>query len=203
MVEIFNAKLASSSWRRESFEVLQLRVRAGYKFEVMSHPGVTATVTSGFFTWCLRNETLNESETYCLPTQGFTVQRSIIVIIKMTNIIIQLLSSSLSTGFVVFDKKGKICPTYVCTICIKHLLAMDSKYVIPMWDPEYVCMGFNICVCTCLIYLSVSPAPLCYCCSLKQTNRVARCLSMRAAAWKPCPTMFLHNFGHRRPPNGN
>ncbi len=131
MVEIFNAKLASSSWRRESFEVLQLRVRAGYKFEVMSHPGVTATVTSGFFTWCLRNETLNESETYCLPTQGFTVQRSIIVIIKMTNIIIQLLSSSLSTGFVVFDKKGKICPTYVFTICIKHLLAMDSKYVIP------------------------------------------------------------------------
>lgn len=60
------------------------------KFEVMSHPGVTATVTSGFFTWRLRNETLNESETYCLPTQGFAVQRSIIVIIKMTNIIIQL-----------------------------------------------------------------------------------------------------------------
>ncbi len=21
--------------------------------------------------------------------------------------------------------------------------------------------------------------------------------------WKPCPTMFLHNFGHRRPPNDN
>ncbi len=32
---------------------------------------------------------------------------------------------------------------------------------------------------------------------------VAHCLTMTAAVWKPCPTMFLHNFGHRRPPNGN
>lgn len=49
-VEFINAKPASSSWRRESFEVLQLRAQ-GYKFEVVSHPGVTAMVTSGIFTW--------------------------------------------------------------------------------------------------------------------------------------------------------
>ncbi len=54
-----------------------------------------------------------------------------------------------------------------------------------------------------LIDLTVIPAPLSYCCSLGQTNRVAHCLTMTAAVWKPCPTMFLHNFGHRRPPNGN
>ncbi len=50
----------------------------------------------------------------------------------------------------------------------------------------------------------ISPAPpLSYCCSLGQTNGVAHCLTMTAAVWKPCPMMFLHNFGHRRPPNGN
>ncbi len=53
------------------------------------------------------------------------------------------------------------------------------------------------------IDLSVSPAPLSYCCCLGQTNGVAHRLTMTAAVWKPCPTMFLHNFGHRRPPNGN
>ncbi len=53
------------------------------------------------------------------------------------------------------------------------------------------------------IDLSVSPAPLSYCCSLGQTNGVAHCLTMTAAVWKPCPTIVLHNFGHRSPPNGN
>ncbi len=47
------------------------------------------------------------------------------------------------------------------------------------------------------IDLSVSPTPLSYCCSRGQTNGVAHCLTMTAAVWKPCPTMFLHNFGHR------
>ncbi len=47
------------------------------------------------------------------------------------------------------------------------------------------------------------PAPLSYCCSLGQTNGVAHCLTMTDAVWKPCPTMFLHNFGHSRPPNVN
>ncbi len=47
------------------------------------------------------------------------------------------------------------------------------------------------------------PRPLSCCCSLGQTNRVAHCLTMTATVWKTCPTMFLHNFGHRRPPNGN
>ncbi len=53
------------------------------------------------------------------------------------------------------------------------------------------------------IELSISPAPLNYCCSLGQSNRVAHGLIMRAIEWKPCPTMCLQNFGHRRPPNGN
>ncbi len=51
--------------------------------------------------------------------------------------------------------------------------------------------------------LSVSPAPLSYCCSLGQTIRLAYSLSITTAVWKPCPTMFLHNFGHGRPPNVN
>ncbi len=53
------------------------------------------------------------------------------------------------------------------------------------------------------IDLSVSPAPLSYCCSLGQTNGIARCLTMTAEVWKPCSTMFLHNSGHWRPPNVN
>ncbi len=41
------------------------------------------------------------------------------------------------------------------------------------------------------IDLSVSPAPLIYCCLLGQRNGVANCLTMSVS-------MFLTNFGHRR-----
>ncbi len=44
---------------------------------------------------------------------------------------------------------------------------------------------------------TISPVTLSYCCSLRQTNRVVHLLTMTAAVWKPCFTVFLHNFGHR------
>ncbi len=33
---------------------------------------------------------------------------------------------------------------------------------------------------------------------MKTFQDLYHCLAMTAAVWKPCPTMFLHNFGHRR-----
>ncbi len=38
--------------------------------------------------------------------------------------------------------------------------------------------------------IGTPPPPPSYCCSLVQTNWVAHCLTMTAAVWKPCSTMF-------------
>ncbi len=44
----------------------------------------------------------------------------------------------------------------------------------------------------------VSPDPLSYCCSLGQTNNLLTVLQWQLQCEKPCPMMFLNNFGHRR-----
>ncbi len=45
------------------------------------------------------------------------------------------------------------------------------------------------------IELSVSPAP--FVTVAPSDKRVAHCLAMTAAVWKPRHMMFLHNFGHQ------
>lgn len=63
-----------------------------------------ALATSGFFSRRLKNETWIGVEANCSPTPWFGVQKAIIAITVVTNIIIQLVSSSLSTVFGMLDK---------------------------------------------------------------------------------------------------
>lgn len=54
-------------------------------------------------------------ELKCIVCQHKGLQLRSIIAIIMPNIIIQLVSSLLSTDIVEFDKKGKLWPTYACT----------------------------------------------------------------------------------------